>query len=132
LEDVRHGTAIRQRDLIAPLVVIDGDCALCAWSVDFIRTRSAPGRFRFVARDAPEAAAELAPFPAAAGVDGVVLLADGRAYVRSEAALRIAACMRAPWPAATLLRWLPRRLRDAAYGVVARNRYRWFGRLTGG
>lgn len=112
--------------------MIDGDCALCAWSVGFIRARSAPGCFRFVARATPEAADELARFPDAAGFDGIVLLADGRAYLRSEAALRIAARLRAPWPAATLLRWLPRRLRDAAYGLVARNRYRWFGRLTGG
>jgi predicted DCC family thiol-disulfide oxidoreductase YuxK len=112
--------------------VIDGDCALCAWSAGFIRARSLPGRFRFVARETAEAKNELARFPDAAGVDGVVLLAGGRAYVRSEAALQIAVRMRPPWPAAGVLRWLPRGLRDAAYAVVARNRYRWFGRLTDG
>jgi predicted DCC family thiol-disulfide oxidoreductase YuxK len=50
-------------------------------------------------------------------------VAAGRAYVKSEAALRIAR---------ELPRWqwtfVPRVIRDAIYDFVARNRYRWFGR----
>jgi predicted DCC family thiol-disulfide oxidoreductase YuxK len=32
------------------------------------------------------------------------------------------------WRWARGLRWVPRPLRDGVYDVVARNRYRWFGR----
>jgi predicted DCC family thiol-disulfide oxidoreductase YuxK len=58
----------------------------------------------------------------------VVLLEGGRAWQRSDAAIRIAAGLGGAWKLASVLRWIPRPLRDAAYGVVVRNRYRWFGR----
>lgn len=61
--------------------------------------------------------------------DSVVLLAYGRCYERSDAALHVALGLRAPWPAAFAAILIPRAWRDAAYDWIARNRYRWFGRL---
>ena len=112
--------------------MVDGDCVLCARSVRFIGARASPGSFAFAVRGSDAATAALAPFPAASRADALILVADGRAYVRSDAALAIAARLHAPWPALGVLRFVPRALRDAAYDTVARNRYRWFGRLTGG
>ncbi|WP_346839658.1 DCC1-like thiol-disulfide oxidoreductase family protein [Microbulbifer sp. SAOS-129_SWC] len=51
-----------------------------------------------------------------------------RQYHRSDAALRICAQLPAPWRWLALLRLVPRPLRDWIYTIVARNRYRWFGR----
>lgn len=113
-----------------PLVLIDSDCVLCDRSVHFIANRSMPGSFRFVARTSDEGRAALAPFPDAARADAIVVIADGRAAVRSDAALAIAGRMEQPWRALAALRFVPRPLRDAAYDLVARNRYRWFGRLS--
>ena len=48
-------------------------------------------------------------------------------YCRSEAILRIAAQLPWPWRLLTLIRLLPRFLRDWIYDLVARNRYRLFG-----
>ncbi|MNC72147.1 hypothetical protein D3C75_1231620 [compost metagenome] len=58
----------------------------------------------------------------------VVLLENGVCYTESAAVLRIARRLRFPWPAAYLFIIIPRPLRDALYRLVARNRYRWFGR----
>lgn len=60
--------------------------------------------------------------------DTIVLLAHGRRYERSDAALHVALGLRAPWPLAFAAILIPRRVRDAAYRWIARNRYRWFGR----
>jgi predicted DCC family thiol-disulfide oxidoreductase YuxK len=57
-----------------------------------------------------------------------VVIADGRAYVRSDAAVRVAGFLRGAWTLLGLIRIVPRPIRDYAYDVVARNRYRWFGR----
>jgi predicted DCC family thiol-disulfide oxidoreductase YuxK len=117
--------------LVSRLVVFDGDCVLCDRTVRFITQRSQPATFTFVARQSSAGAAALAPFPQAATVDGVFLIEAGRIYARSDAALRIARSMHAPWPAfAALAGVVPRALRDAVYDAIARNRYRWFGRLT--
>lgn len=57
-----------------------------------------------------------------------VVIADGKAYVRSDAAIRVARLLRGAWKLLGLVRMVPRPIRDYAYEVVARNRYRWFGR----
>ncbi|WP_444930542.1 thiol-disulfide oxidoreductase DCC family protein [Microbulbifer sp. SSSA002] len=49
-------------------------------------------------------------------------------FRRSEAALRIISHLPQPWHSLTLLRYIPRPARDWLYDLVARNRYRWFGR----
>jgi predicted DCC family thiol-disulfide oxidoreductase YuxK len=58
----------------------------------------------------------------------LVLIEKGKAYTRSTAALRIARQLSGLWPGAYLLIVIPRVLRDAVYRVVARNRYKWFGK----
>lgn len=60
--------------------------------------------------------------------DTIVLIERGSVYTRSDAALRIARGLRGPVRLLALLRLVPRRIRDALYRFVARNRFRWFGR----
>ena len=54
-------------------------------------------------------------------------MANGQAYVKSEAVQRIARELRR-WQWTWLFHFIPRVIRDAIYDLVARNRYRWFGR----
>lgn len=58
-----------------------------------------------------------------------VVISGGEAFTRSDAALRLMNHLRGGWKALRILGVLPRPMRDWAYGVVARNRYRWFGRF---
>ena len=59
--------------------------------------------------------------------DSFAFVANGQAYVKSEAVLRIARELRR-WQWTWLFHFIPRVIRDAIYDLVARNRYRWFGR----
>jgi predicted DCC family thiol-disulfide oxidoreductase YuxK len=114
----------------APAIVLfDGVCNLCNASVRFIAERDPHGRFRFAALQSDTGRRLLEEHGLDAGeLSTVVVVADGRAYTRSDAALRVARGLGRGWPALGALRIVPRLVRDAAYGVVARNRYRWFGR----
>ena len=57
------------------------------------------------------------------------VLWDGeRIHLRSGAALRIARRLRPPWNLAAVFFVIPRFLRDPIYDLIARNRYRWFGK----
>jgi len=58
----------------------------------------------------------------------LLLLDDGQIYERSSAVLRIVSHLRFPWNLLGVLRIIPRPIRDAIYGLIARNRYRWFGK----
>jgi len=113
-----------------PLLLYDGECGLCSRTVRFVLRRDRLKRLRFAALrsaagEAALRAAGLQPEPSLSTV--VLLTADGEALVRSDAALGVAADLRWPWRWATALRWVPRRLRDGAYRLVARHRLRIFG-----
>jgi predicted DCC family thiol-disulfide oxidoreductase YuxK len=112
-----------------PIVLFDGVCNLCHASVRFILAHDREAIFRFAPLDSDTSRA----FTAGGlledrSVDSVILVEDGVSYVRSEAAIRIAGRLGLPWRVLIGLKILPERLRDAAYDLVARNRYRWFGR----
>jgi predicted DCC family thiol-disulfide oxidoreductase YuxK len=112
-----------------PIVLFDGVCNLCNGSVTFIVKRD-PGRwFRFAALQSAAGATLLRQFglPADA-LDTLVLVEGNRAFTRSTASLRVARRLSGLWPLLYALIVVPRPIRDLLYGVVARNRYRWFGR----
>lgn len=111
------------------VVLFDGVCNLCNASVQFILERDPAGRFRFASLQSGAGRALLAAHGLPTDeLATVVVVADGRAYTRSDAALRVARGLRGAWPALGVLRLVPRALRDAVYGVVAAHRYRWLGR----
>jgi predicted DCC family thiol-disulfide oxidoreductase YuxK len=112
----------------APVVLYDGACSLCDSVVTFIVAHERGPTLNFAPLTSAFAAGVVAANPAVAGLDSVLLVEDGRAHARSEAALRIARYLRWPWRGLAALRLLPHFLRDAAYDAVAARRYRWFRR----
>lgn len=130
-EHVDDGTSKRDVGIAMerPVILFDGVCNLCSWSVRFIVARDRRALFRFAALQSPAGArllSERGVDPRA--VDSVMLIEGGRWYTSSDAAVRIARRLGGPWRLAGALLAVPRPLRDWAYGVVARNRYRWFGK----
>jgi len=61
------------------------------------------------------------------GIDSIVLISDGRAWVRSSAGLRVARGLSFPWNLLYALIIVPRPIRDFFYDIIASHRYRWFG-----
>src|SRR4029450_1994367 len=111
------------------LILFDGVCVLCSRGCRFVSKRDRRGYFRFV----PIQLAEGRPLAEQLGIDpdrpdSFALVAAGRAYVKSEAALRIAREL-PRWQWTWVLHFIPRAIRETIYDLVARYRYRWFGRL---
>lgn len=109
------------------LVLYDGGCGLCHRSVAFLARRDRDGElFRFAPLGGETASSRLAGAPPPAGTV-LLLTGGGRVLVRSDAALHALARLGGPWRAlAAAGRLVPRTLRDAAYGLVARLRRRLF------
>ena len=112
-----------------PVVLFDGICNLCNGSVRFVIERDPHKHFQFAPLQS-ETATTLIGRTAdpLAMPDSIVLVDDGRLYVRSTAALRIARRLRFPWPLLWVFMVVPRPLRDWVYDVIARHRYGWFGK----
>ena len=60
--------------------------------------------------------------------DSFYFVEDGLVYEKSTAWFRMVGHLRWPWPWFRAGAIVPRALRDVIYDLVARNRYRWFGR----
>lgn len=125
----RYSTSVPEPPTI---VLFDGVCSFCDRSVQFVLRRDRLGRFRFAPLQSDAArracAAAGVALPTNGAFDSVVVIAHGKALERSDAALAIAMRLPFPWPCLGVFRIVPRPLRDALYGWIARNRYRFFGR----
>jgi predicted DCC family thiol-disulfide oxidoreductase YuxK len=115
--------------LTHPVILFDGVCNLCNKSVLFVIARDSRGLFRFAPLQGSFAQQRLqqASQPSLQQ-SSVVLLDNGRVFYRSEAVLRIARQLPWPWPLLYGCIVVPRVLRDAAYNLLARHRYRLFGK----
>ena len=111
-------------------VLFDGVCNLCTGSVRFIIANDPAGHFKFASLQSPQATAALARagWRAKNALDSIVLIDGDRIYRRSDAALRIAAELRAPWGLARALLAIPAEIRDPIYDWVAKHRYEVFGK----
>jgi len=111
------------------VVLYDGECNLCNAVVQFTIVRDRGDRLRYAAQQSEAGRRLLAEHGlSGAALDTFVLVEGGRAYARSEGALRLMKYLSGGWRLLSALRIVPRPFRDPIYTFVARNRYRWFGR----
>lgn len=121
---------------LAPLLLYDGECALCDRAVQFVLSRDRKKTLRFAALQGETARPILARHgltpPTGMGFDSMVFVDDPgspreRISLRSRAALRIGRYLGGRWSAlARLGGLLPAILGDGAYRLVARTRHRLF------
>lgn len=107
------------------IVYFDGLCGLCNGFVDFLLRHDRAHRLRFASLRGATAATQ-AGLPS--GMDSVVVVHHGRVLLRTDAALFVLQQLGGVFALSRVFTVVPRSWRDAVYGVIARHRYRWFGR----
>jgi predicted DCC family thiol-disulfide oxidoreductase YuxK len=110
------------------LFVFDGVCVLCSSGAAFAMWHDRHGRVNFapVRSDLGQA---LYRHYAVEWNQTYLLVEGGRAYTASAGYLRLCAVLGDPWHLLRAGAIVPERWRDAAYTLVARNRYHWFGKV---
>ena len=112
------------------LVLYDGVCVLCSNWFRFVAKRDREGKFLFSSIQSPYGRAladKLGIDPDNPDTNAVLL--DGAVHLRSDSALTALAALPG-WGWVRMFRIVPKPLRDAIYGVIARNRYNLFGKRT--
>lgn len=117
------------------LLLYDGVCGLCSRVLQFVLEHDRRGVFSFAALQGKTGRTlitrwggnpdELTTFYVCANYR----TESPRVLARSDAALFIAREMGWPWKGLAAARVMPKVLRDAVYDLIARTRYRLFGRL---
>jgi predicted DCC family thiol-disulfide oxidoreductase YuxK len=113
----------------ASLILFDGVCNLCNALVAFVIRRDPLRQFRFASLQGKTGQLILAGlnFPATE-LNTMIYVRGDRYYLRSEAALEIFRRLTGPWRLMFVFKVVPVFIRDFFYGILAGNRYRWFGK----
>lgn len=111
------------------VVLFDGVCNLCNRTVRFLYRRegAVPLHFASLQSEVGRALLREHGLPEDA-LDSMVLVDADGAHRNSTAVLRTMRLLRRPWSALGVLLVVPRVLRDPLYALVARTRYRLWGR----
>ena len=126
---VPTGHAVDMASELAPVILYDGTCGLCHRSVSWLVRHERDGQLRYAPLQGETAAALRARHPEIpADIDTVVLVEGDRVHLRSKAFLYVARYLRAPWRWLYGVRWLPALVLDLGYRLIARVRYRIWGR----
>ena len=110
------------------IVIFDGTCNLCSSSVQFIIRRDKAKYFKFISLQSPKAQELLEGKFTGNLPDSLVLVENEKVYFRSRAALKISAKLTWPWKVVSTLRILPSFLIDPIYNLIAKNRYKIWGK----
>jgi predicted DCC family thiol-disulfide oxidoreductase YuxK len=110
------------------VILYDGVCVFCSRWIRFVAVRDSERRFRFTAIQSGYGTRLARAF----GInpddpDTNAVVHGGKVFFKSDAALTVLAHLPG-WRWVRVFRLVPKRLRDALYNLVARNRYRIFGK----
>jgi predicted DCC family thiol-disulfide oxidoreductase YuxK len=122
-------TANGVKEIPDNLILFDGVCNLCSALVQFVIRHDRAAKFRFAAIQS-EVGKEIFQSHGLdpADVQTFVFISDGEMLVRSDAAIEVVSRFGGAWRILRVFQFAPRGIRDWIYSVIARNRYRWFGR----
>ncbi|MEO0911714.1 MAG: DCC1-like thiol-disulfide oxidoreductase family protein [Pseudomonadota bacterium] len=111
------------------LIVFDGVCVFCSGFFRFIVKHDRQERFHFATAQSPlgQSLYEALGLPTD-NFETNLIITNGKIHQRLDAFAAAMAALGPPWSALGALRYLPRRVKDPAYHLIARNRYRLFGR----
>lgn len=106
------------------IILYDGICLLCDAFVRFVIRNDKQDKFRFKTLQSSDLIENSERF------DSVQLIDKGKVYSKSSAAIRILSQLNFWWRPIILLLGFPKGFRDYIYSIVAKNRYKIFGRAS--
>jgi predicted DCC family thiol-disulfide oxidoreductase YuxK len=115
----------------ARVIVFDGICNVCSGWVRFLERHRIEPPFKLIPMQSEEGKLLLGDY----GIDPedpttFLVLDQGRQFTQSDGTIHIVAALGGLWSILGAARVIPKAWRDSLYRLLARNRYRWFGRRS--
>jgi len=101
---------------------------MCNRFVNVIQRADKSAVFRFAPLQGETSRRMLGPLPNDPKAWSLIYVDERGTHELLDASIEIYRRLGGAWTLLSLARFVPRFLRDPAYRLVARNRYRWFGR----
>ncbi len=111
------------------IIYFDGICNLCNWSVRFIYKYDKYSVFLFSSLQSEYSEKHLLHFIGPDRRNESIIYQDHHVYyTKSDAVLNILKEMGGIWSTFYVFKIIPKNTRDRIYDLIAKNRYRWFGK----
>jgi predicted DCC family thiol-disulfide oxidoreductase YuxK len=111
------------------ILLFDGHCSLCNGAVDFVLKRDTRKKLLLASIQGSAGQEVLKKYELPPSyLDTLVLVEQGKVYLGSTAALRVARHLGGGWPLFYSLIIIPKGIRDRIYQWISSHRYQWFGR----
>ena len=124
-------TRYRQtQSLDHPIVFFDGDCVMCNGFVDLLIKIDPQNTVRVAPLQGETARQHLPPLPQDREDWSIYYLNHHQLYDQSDAFIQVCRHLGGIWSIFGLVSIMPRSIRDFIYRIIARNRYRMFGRRS--
>lgn len=107
-------------------VLYDGECGLCSHAVQFILKHEKRPEILFAALQSDYGQKLIKEYQLPNTLDSMIYIYEEQAYLRSDAAVRIAKELKYPWKVFALGKITPKTIRDFLYNKIAQNRHRFF------
>ncbi|MBC7722035.1 MAG: thiol-disulfide oxidoreductase DCC family protein [Pedobacter sp.] len=116
-------------DINQPIILFDGVCNLCNSSVQFVIKHDAQKQFLFASLQSNFGQQVLAKYNLPnTNFNSFILLKNGKVYQKSTAALLVAKQLQGAVGWLYLFMVVPGFIRNRVYNIIAKNRYKWFGK----
>jgi predicted DCC family thiol-disulfide oxidoreductase YuxK len=115
--------------ILESILLFDGHCSLCNGAVDFVLKRDTRKKLLLasIQGSAGQGVLKKHHLPPSY-LDTLVLVEQGKVYLGSTAALRVARLLGGGWPLFYGFIIIPKGIRDRIYQWISEHRYQWFGR----
>ncbi len=111
------------------ILLFDGVCNLCNSIVQFVIKRDKNHKFLYASLQSQSGQEILKEFNLPGNkFDTFILIENGKYYERSTAALKVSKELGGLWKWFYILIFIPKPIRDFFYSLIAKNRYKIFGK----
>lgn len=112
-----------------PILFYDGRCNLCNGAVQFVLRHEKNAEILFASLQSELGNAVISKHNLQ-NIDSIVLYDNKQVFIKSQAALAVARRLKTPYSFAAKFNFISPKIRDAIYDLVARSRYKLFGKTN--
>jgi len=107
------------------IIIFDGICNLCNKSIGLLIILDKEKQFKYTSLQGEY----VKKLNLKEGIDSIVFYEDGELYYKSTAILKIFKSVGGVWAFSSIFYVIPRRVRDFIYDIIAKYRYKIFGKM---
>ena len=111
------------------ILLFDSGCKLCNSSIKFVTKGDPQQKIKQIALQSTQGQEILATQPYLLDVNSIILIVNDKVFIESDAILQIAQHLSFPYKLLVAGIIVPKKWRDAIYRWIAKNRYKWFGKI---